>query len=111
MRAIRPGAYPRFRPRAGALGAAGVGGLGFFEAEFHTKTLATPAIFLLTRLTPRNYFQSLSLVLCSALTASGSEKKRIKSCKQTISAKRDFSYHRESVAPKNCRDAPSSPTR
>lgn len=35
MRAIGPGAHPRFRPRARALRAAGVGGLGFFEAEFH----------------------------------------------------------------------------
>jgi hypothetical protein len=35
VRTIRPGTHPRFRPRAGALRPAGVGRLGFFEAEFH----------------------------------------------------------------------------
>src|ERR1700738_4057346 len=35
MRAIGPCAHPCFRPRAGALRTAGVGSLGFFEAEFH----------------------------------------------------------------------------
>jgi len=33
--AIGPGAYPGFGPCASILRAAGIGGLGFFEAEFH----------------------------------------------------------------------------
>ena len=37
--AVRPSAYPSFSPCAGALRAAGIGGLGFFEAEFHTSSV------------------------------------------------------------------------
>ena len=40
MRAIGPSAYPSFRPSARALRAAGVGRLGFFEAEFHDASVA-----------------------------------------------------------------------
>ena len=40
MRAIRPRADPGFGPRAGILRPAGIGRLGFFEAEFHHDSVA-----------------------------------------------------------------------
>jgi hypothetical protein len=40
MRAVHPCAYPGFRPRASILRAAGVGRLGFVEAEFHRPNVA-----------------------------------------------------------------------
>ena len=41
MWAIRPSANPGFSPCAGALRAAGIGGLGgFFEAQFHNDSVA-----------------------------------------------------------------------
>jgi len=40
VRAISPGAYPSFRPCAGTLRAAGIGRLGFFEAEFHGDAMS-----------------------------------------------------------------------
>src|SRR6476646_3831112 len=43
VRAIGPSAHPSFRPSARALRTAGIGRLGFFEAEFHAASVVERA--------------------------------------------------------------------